>query len=204
MKTIKANNYSQAVKEMESLDKDQVAKVNKEINFCDRKHNHVVAVKVSDRPGEVKNEVSVNTIIVNDDKLKKLNKNFKFLGFTKLIILHDASQYEEDETPVLHVHDKQGIEAKIKAELEAKNKAEIDALRQKFEADVIEAKKVQPQAGKEPEINVLEVYANELDKTVDELKAFATANEIDLTGLKAKEAIQLAIGTWMLDQTNEQ
>ena len=198
MKTIKANNYSQAIKEVEALDKELSLKVKEEIKYSDRKHNHVVAIKISDRPGEAKNEVTANTIIVNDDKLAKLKRNFKFLGFAKIIVLHDATQIEVDETPVLHLHDKQSIEAKVKADLESKHKAEMDELRKKYEQDALEDKS----NTNDDNDDVLVKYADELDATVGQLKEYANDNDIDLTGLKNKEDIQLAIGTWLSDQEN--
>jgi ribosomal protein S10 len=202
MKTIKPNNFGQALKEVEGLDKDQAGKVKKAINASDRKHNHVIGVKIMDRPGQVKNDTQIQTMILTDDKLKKLNKNFKFHGFAKLIILHDASQDTEDETPVLHIQTESKIEAKIKAELEAKHKAEMDDLRAKLKAEAIQDQKETKDAGND-DVDVLVKFETELDSTVDELKEYAKDNEIDLSGLKNKADIQLAIGTWLNDQEAE-
>lgn len=199
MKTIKPNNFDQALKEVEGLDKDQAVKVKKAINIVDRKFNHVIGVKIMDRPGQVKNDTQIQTMILSDDKLKKLNKNFKFHGFAKLIILHDASQDTEDEMPVIHIQAEAKIEAKVKAELEAKHKAEMDELRAKLKAEAIADQKTFKGSGND-HVDVLVKYKTELDATVDELKEYAKDNDIDLSGLKNKADIQLAIGTWLNDQ----
>ena len=52
------------------------------------------------------------------------------------------------------------------------------------------------------DVDVLVKYAEELDASVDKLKEFASDNEIDLSGLKVKADIQLAIGTWLHEQSN--
>lgn len=202
MKTIKANNFDQALKEIEGLDKDQAGKVKEAIKVCDRKHNHVIGVKILDRPGQAKNDVEIQTLILTDDKFKKLNKNPKFHGFAKLIVLHDASQDEGTETPILDIQDEAKIEAKVKAELEAKHQKEMDELRAKLKAEAIEDQKKSKPDGN-ADVDVLVKFKTELDATVDELKEYAKDNEIDLSGLKNKSDIQLAIGTWLNDQEAE-
>jgi hypothetical protein len=202
MKTIKPNNFDQAFKEVEGLDKDQSVKVKEAINVCDRKHNHVIGVKIMDRPGEAKNDVQIQTMILTDDKMIKLNKNPQFHGFAKLIILHDASQDTEDESPVIHVQDEEKIEARIKAELEASHQDEINLLRALLRDKAIRDQKDPKDAGND-DVDVRVKFQAELDMTVKDLKVYAKENDIDLSGLENKADIQLAIGTWLNDQDDD-
>lgn len=189
-KKVTPNNYDQAIKEISVLDESLVSKVPNEIDAKDKFHNHVVSVRVMDRPGEVSNKVIVNTLKLNDDKFKKIEKRFKFLGFTKLILLHDASMISEDEkTPSLHVQDVESIELRIKNELEAKHKAEMDELRKKYQSETIESKKPKAEPT-EIEIDYQEAMSGNKDELVD----FMLKYEISQTGITnnqdRKEAIK--------------
>lgn len=202
-KTFKANNYSQAVKEVEALDKDQANRIKEEIKFSDRKHHHVVGVKISDRPGQAKNDVRVQTIILNDDKFNKLKKNFAFLGFAKIILLHDASQVEDDGSEeTLHVHDKQAIEARIKKELEAKHEKEKQELRDQLKQQAIDNKTNDDETEGDGNEGGSEI-PNPFEKgdTIDAMKEFAEENDIDLSGLKLKDEIKATLTTWFNEQS---
>lgn len=136
MKTIKSNNYSQAIKEVGELDKAQLKRVNEEIKHAERVYYHLLGVKVETMPGEAKNKVIVNPMILNPDKFEKLKKNNKFLGFSKIIVVHDPSQLSEEElnqTPTMHVHDKEKLEREIEARLKEKHEKEKEELRKELE-----------------------------------------------------------------------
>ena len=191
MKTIKPNNLDQAIKEIEAIDKELVGKVKEEIKHSDRRHNHVIAIKVLDRPGEVKNKVVVSTLILNDDKLEKIRKSFKFLGYSRLIVLHDAKLVKEDVAPTLHVQESESIALKVKRELEAKHQAEIDELRKKYESEAIEDK-TQKKESKEPtELDI--DYQEAMSGNKDELVSFMEKYDIDQTDITNNEGRKDAI-----------
>jgi hypothetical protein len=202
MKTFKANNYDQAVKEIDALDKSKTEVIKEDIRFEDRKHFHVAMVRITDRPGEAKNDVSVNVQMFHDQGFVKLQKSFSFLGWNKLVVVHDPRQNEIEATnPTIEKDSAMKTPAEIEAEIEAKAEKMFQEKLAKMEAgkktsDSTKSGDV-PEVGKDSQ---MEFFAS---STVDQLKEYAKTNEIDLSGLKAKEDIKLAIVTWYEDQQNE-
>lgn len=202
MKTIIANRFQKALAEIEKLDKEQALKLNEEIKFENRNHYHVAMVKITDRPGEAKNEVSVTVQMFNDHGFKKIEKNFKFLGWTKLAILHDPTLNEKEETKELvkgsdKVLTEQEIEAEIERRAEEKANARIKKIQEKAKLD--ETKSNEKNEGG---INVPNPFEN--GDTVEVMKEFAKNNDIDLSGLRIKDEIKAVLTTWYNDQVNEQ
>lgn len=97
MKTLQANNLSQAVKELKKIDETLIDKVKTDVKDVDKKHYHVILVKVIDRPGQAKNKVTVSVQTYNKPAYEKLKKNFAFQGFTSVILLHDPSQLSPED-----------------------------------------------------------------------------------------------------------
>lgn len=181
MKKLKANNYSQASKEIESMDESLVQKLNEEINHDDRKHYHVAMVKIQDRPGQAKNKVSFFIQQYNERAFEKAKKNIAFLGFNKMVVLHDPSQLEEEEETFVPKHVAQKTESEIRKELQA----EFD---EKLQAKLDEALKtktdqqVPTNEGQGTEEPTPEEIVKDL--TIDQMKEFAKTNNIDVVGLK--------------------
>jgi hypothetical protein len=201
MKTFKANNYDQAVKEIDALDKSKTEVIKEDIRFEDRKNFHVAMVRITDRPGEAKNDVSVNVQMFHDQGFVKLQKSFSFLGWNKLVVVHDPRQNEIEATnPTIEKDSAMKTPAEIEAEIEAPKKCFKKSWqkwkRGKKTSDSTKSGDV-PEVGKDSQ---MEFFAS---STVDQLKEYAKTNEIDLSGLKAKEDIKLAIVTWYEDQQNE-
>jgi len=201
MKTFKASNFDQALKEINSLDPTVSGIIKEEINYDDRNHFHVAMVRITDRPGEAKNEVSVNVQAFHPEGFAKLEKNYSFLGWNKLVIIHDPKQNPVEET----IAPKSGsIEPPVVTKTQEEIDAEIDAkANELFEARMakIEAEKAGSIAP--PLVPVLDAdqqleFFGEAG--IDALKQYAKDNEIDLTGLKLKDEIKSAILAWYEDQ----
>lgn len=212
MKTFKASNYAQALKEIQSLDSEKAGIVKEEINFEDRAHYHVAMVRITDRPGEAKNEVSVNVQMFHEAGFRKLEKSFPFLGWNKLIVIHDPKRNPVEETiapeagsvaPTVITKTQEEIEAEIEAKAETK-------ANELFEARMAKMKETETNIGSG---SVAPAQGNKLDTdqqleffgsaTVDQLKEYAKDNEIDLSGLKVKEDIKATILAWYEDQPKE-
>lgn len=88
MNKIKANNYQQAFKEIEA-DKSSES-TSKEINENDRGHYVVALVKQQDNPVKKKYDVTIN--IQQYDDRGFMTKGLGFLGFDKMVILHNPEQ----------------------------------------------------------------------------------------------------------------
>jgi hypothetical protein len=207
MKTFKANNFNQALKEIQSLDSEKSGIVKEEINFEDRNHYHVAMVRITDRPGEAKNEVSVNVQMFHEAGFRKLEKNFPFLGWNKLVMIHDPKQNPVEETiapqagsivPPVITKTQEEIDAEIEAKANAKADELFEARLAKMEADKTQDASVAPLQGNKLDADQqLEFFGS---ATVDQLKEYAKDNEIDLSGLKVKEDIKTTILAWYEDQ----
>jgi len=204
MKTLKVSNYQQALKEINALDSEKAGIIKEEINFEDRNHYHVAMVRITDRPGQAKNDVSVNVQMFHESGFQKLEKNFQILGFNKLIVVHDPNQNPVEETqtaPQSGTTDTPPAITKtpeeIEAEIEAKANAKADEL---FNARLakMEAEKGTQGQGTPPATD----EAVKFGETIAEMKAFAESNKIDLSGLKKSEDIKTAIETWLAEQKN--
>ena len=201
MKKVIANRFQKAVEEIRNLDKNQVLKINEEIKIEDEQHYHVAMVKITDRPGEAKNEVSVTVQMFNEHGFKKIEKNFKFLGWTKLIVLHDPKlnieEVEEvEEVEATKINGKVLTDAEIEAEIE--RRAEEKAIEKLNELQKTESKNEEVhEQGK--------VIPNPFENgdTVEVMKEFAKKNDIDLSGLRIKDEIKAVLTTWFNDQVSE-
>lgn len=192
MKTLKVSNYQQALKEINALDSEKAGIIKEEINFDDRNHYHVAMVRITDRPGQAKNDVSVNVQMFHESGFQKLEKNFQILGFNKLIVVHDPNQNPVEETqtaPQTTPPATTKTPEEIEAEIEAKANAKADEL---FNARLA---KMEAEKGTHDE-------AVKFGETIAEMKAFAELNKIDLSGLKKSEDIKTAIETWLAEQKN--
>tara|TARA_R110000851_G_scaffold108617_1_gene230039 strand:- start:23178 stop:23774 length:597 start_codon:yes stop_codon:yes gene_type:complete len=196
MKTVKANNFDQAKKELNDLDNSLIGKLKDTIKAIERKFYHVITVRITDQPGQANNKVSVNTIIVNDDKFIKLKRNSAFLGFSKLILLHDPTQDKEEEETVLHVHDKEAIREEARKELQ---KEYDDKLNEKIAE--MESKKTQEASNKGGDASELENdYVEAMSGKKDDLVAFMVKYEIDQSDIVNNEDRQKAITAYFEGQ----
>ena len=203
MKTLKVSNYQQALNEINALDSAKAGIVKEDIKFDDRNHYHVALVRITDRPGQAKNDVSVNIQMFHQAGFEKLEKNFQILGFNKLIVVHDPTQNPVEETqtaPQSGTNDTPPATTKtpeeIEAEIEAKANAKADEL---FNARMakMEAEKGKQGEGTPPATTDEPVKIGE---TIAEMKAFAELNKIDLSGLRKAEDIKTAIETWLSEE----
>lgn len=208
-----ANNYAIALKEVTALDQNQSEKVKETIKFSDRKHIHLLGVQVIDRPGETKNKVIINPMIVNDDKFEKLKKNAKFLGYSKLIVLHDGNLHE-DEVIEDDSEDEETPE-QIIARLTAENEA-LKAGGNKSEETKPEKETIDPDAGsqgsqvetetsdREKAIEKLESdYLTAMSGNKDELVKFMVDYELPQEGITNNEGRKTAINAFYESKMEE-
>lgn len=95
MSKINSNNYTQAVKEVNAMDPEQIQRIPETINANDQKHYHVALIRINDRPGQPKNDVNVNVQQFHPRGFDKIKKSFVFQGFAKLVIVHDPTKKSE-------------------------------------------------------------------------------------------------------------
>lgn len=200
MKKIQANNFDQAVKEVKALDETQVSRVVEHIKENESKHFHVLMVQIIDRPGQPKNQVKITSQIFNKVAFEKLQKNFKFLGYNKLIVVHNPSN-KIGEAIEVESKGSQMTQEEINAEIEK---------RAQEKADEIIKEKLANEGQNVPDVtNVQEAgksVPNPFDNgdTIEAMKAFAKANGIDLSGLKSKDEIKATLFTWKKEQESSQ
>jgi len=204
MKQLQANNYSNAQKELEAIEKGLGGKVSEQVSPNDSKHYHVALVRIFDKPGEAKNEVSVVLQKYHKEAFEKLEKNFMFQGIHKLVIVHDptkeiAEAQGQQPTASTGTQTKtaEEIEAEIKAGIEAGISARLELIKNDS-GTAGEGAGTQTKTAEELRFDTLVTEGK-----VDELKAYATEKEIDLTGVTDKKSIVLAITAWGEDPENK-
>lgn len=170
--TIKTNNFDQAKKEIQAMDADMVSKIPSEVDVKDSKHYHVAMIKIMDRPGEVRNEVSVNVQMFHPRSFDKIKSSFRFLGYSKITVIHDPS--------------KKGKVEPVK-----------EPSKEPAKTDDAKSDDLSDQKSGDDELNAvaLEVITN---GTVDDLDAFAKDNAVtDYPSKGNKSEKQQAVDAWM-------
>lgn len=196
MNKIQPSNFDNAVAEVSALRKELVAKIPELIDVRESKLFHVIAVKVHDRPGEAQNEVVVEVKKLHKIGFEKFNKNFRFLGFSKLIILNDPEKVvipenqEEGKEEDLNVNASgtQLTPEEIEAEIERRAKAKAQEM---LEAGNVSNQTTGATATSQEPID---------EMTLKELQKFAKDNEIELSGTTKKDEVLTIIKTWLEEQ----
>lgn len=140
MKTSKANNLQQALKELEAIDglkKETIEKFNGEVREADRKKYHVILVKKIHDAAKQRYLVSIVRQQYGKRSWEKVKNSVVQLGFHKAILLHDPSQLKEEDAPTLTTKEQLEIDADVKKQLEEKHAKEVAELK----AQLAEAKK---------------------------------------------------------------
>lgn len=200
MNKIQPSNFDNAVAEVSALRKECVAKIPELIDVRESKLYHIIAVKVHDRPGEAQNEVVVEVKKLHKIGFEKFNRNFRFLGFSKLIILNDPEKVvipenqEEGKEEDLNVNASgtQLTPEEIEAEIERRAKAKAQEILQAGSG-----------SNQTPGSNVGTTATSQepIDEmTLKELQKFAKDNEIELSGATKKEEVLTIIKTWLEEQ----
>ena len=209
MKKIKANNFDNAHAELKAISEDLVKGLKQKIPHADRKHYVVALVKIIDRPGEVKNAVKIDRVCYDKGRFERMTKNYAVHGYSKMIVLHDPSQLEEDDTVIIPQHVQVKTEAEIRKEVEAENEKVIE---QRVKEALAEQAS---QEGKDGEGDGdgpgPDGGQGDAPMTVEgskalnyfQLKEFATANKIDLGKAKAETEIRPLIENWITDQATK-
>ena len=200
MKTLKANNLTQAKKELGAIDgltDKQIAKLKSEVREADKKLYHVILVKKIHDAANQKYLVSFIVQQYNTRAFAKVKTSVTQLGFHKAIVLHDPTQVAEEKTPTLTTFDKQAIETQVKKDLEAKHKKEMDDLRAELEE---KAKASKINNGNDNTIIVGEIEVATAKK--DDLLKFANDNKIELGDNPKVDTIRPIIAKWIENNTN--
>jgi len=192
MKTLQANNYSQALKELEALDSGLKGEIKETINEADKDYFHVALIRVTEKVGAVKNDVSIVVQHYNLLAFEKLNKNFMYQNISKLIVVHDPRENTQEASTTTAPPTEGKTEAEIEAEIE-KRVAE----RMKESAGTTTAP---PTTATMTDGTSGIVDEGKEKPNLAELKLFAKENEIDLKGLTKKDDIEKAIEAWKEEQ----
>lgn len=225
MKSLKANNYEKAVLELNEVDSGLGNQISEEVKAQDASSFHVALVRITDRPGEAKNDVNVQVQHYSEQGFEKLEKNYTFMSINKIVLVHDPRKNVQELKPgeVVNVEKGKdgGTPTPTQAEIDAKieEQANLKA-EQKFEAykrdlatqqagfvDSVEKPVIGADATNEKKELTEGEKAFELvtsEGTLPELKAYAEAKGIDLTGnLTNKATVLSAVKAWGEDPENE-
>jgi len=212
MSKIKTNRFQQAIVELSELDKNQLKKINEEIDAKDSKYYHVAMITIITREGQAKNDVKLNVGKFHEQGFKKLEKNFVFFGYTKLIILHDPNlptEGVEETKETINVDSTKKpsmTEAEMEAEIERraneKANAQIEAL--KVSDATTDVDDTEIEETKEEIDNSKNVpYPFKDGQTAKVMEAFAKEHNIDLSGLRKVDEIKAVLLTWIRYQCNQ-
>lgn len=206
MNKIKANNYQQAFKEIDAIDKEVAKALPQEINENDRGHYVVALVKQQDNPVKKKYDVTINIQQYDERGFAKAEKGLAFLGFDKMVILHNPEEVTAQAqpttpapaTPATPTETAEQIEARLKAEFEKKYAGYVPAPATPAPAaateDTTATGTENAGTGTDPKTVNLKEY------TVAQLETFAKENEIDIKGLTKKDDIFNALTAWQEDK----
>jgi len=192
---IGASNYGSAFKQMEAIDKDLAKKLPKEVAESDANHYVVALVKRQHIVEQERYETSFNLQQYGEKGFLKISKNFKVLGFNRVIVLHEPQGKPEKVVvntaeEVTGTFDPEAERARIKAELEADKEAEIKAEVERRLAALAPAAPAAPAEENDPkklDLSALDAKA---------LKDFAKKNKIDITGLETEADVLNALQAW--------
>lgn len=210
MSKIKTNRFQQAIVELSELDKNQLQKLNEEIDIKDSKHYHVAMVTIITREGQAKNDVRVSVGKFHEQGFKKLEKNFIFFGYTKLIILHDPNSpiegvEETKETTIENVSSKPLMtEAEMEAEIERRaNEKATEIIGSLGSEETKNDSGDLLVEGKEIDNSKNVPYPFEKGQTAEIMKAFAKEHDIELSGLRKVDEIKAVLLTWYNEQVEQ-
>lgn len=205
MKTLKANNYPQVLKELEALGADEGV-VKNEIKECDKGHFHVVAVRIEQTSG-IKNKAYFNIKKFHRAGYEKFMKGFVALGLSKVILLHDPTVKNGEDSETIEpvkTETPEEVEKRIQAEVDKRVKAQMEAKEKSNpnpNGEGSESKNdVSDDTGSDSDPIESQMGEDYWGQTIDDMKKFAKDNDIDLTGLKKKDDIKSAILAWLEDQ----
>ncbi len=199
MKTIKANNYDQVLKELEAMGAGKDS-VKNEINECDSKMYHIVGVRIEMGEG-LRNKAHFRVMKYHRRGYEKAMRSSYTLGFYKMILLHDPNLKEGESAEVIEPkkqESQEDVEKRIQAEVDRRVQAQLKA-REEAEAKAESEKEQNGEFGQaEPiESGMGEDYWG---KTVEDMKNFANDEGIDITGLKKKDDIKGAILAYLAEK----
>lgn len=94
MSTIKANNHSQACKELEAIEQGLSSKISSEVKEGNKNHFNVILVQ---RINDSVNERYITKLVpqaFSAEGYEKVKKQFQYLGYSKVVLLHDPNMKE--------------------------------------------------------------------------------------------------------------
>ena len=181
MSKISSNNYDQAVKEIKGMDAELVSRIPEKINANDANHYHVALVRITDRPGQVKNDVNVNVQQYHKNGFEKIKKTFIFQGFAKLVVVHNPENNSKTT--------QKKVDATVADDVDSRTVANDD-----------NTPVVDQNAGKRHQIDPVEAleqqYQNAIGGNKPELIDFAERHDIDLSEATNNDLRVEAINKW--------
>lgn len=195
MKTLKASNLNQAVKELNKIDKSLIEKVDENVKDANKAHYHVILVKVKDRPGQAKNKVTVIVQTYNKAGFEKIKKNFVFQGFSSVVLLHDPSTLSAEElAPTKKLAEKPAPVAPVDTKKDETISAQANTISEKDQ----EIADLKAKLSEKP----APVDNGDVDFDVEtadfkSLNEFAAANKIELGTAKSTDAIRVVVKEWI-------
>lgn len=100
-KLIKANNYEQAAKELETVSPGLSAKINEEIDEKNNGHFTVALVRSTDNPVSKKYDHAVTVQQLNKRAFEKMEANLAVTGFDKMIVVHNPDPSHKRNTKTI-------------------------------------------------------------------------------------------------------
>ena len=204
--TVKANNYKQAYEELKVLDATLAEKLSEEIDANDQGHNMVLCIKRHNNEQTQQYETNVSVQAFDNVSFEKLQRDYQFLGFSKIILLHKA-----DGAKVIDIN------AEAKAASATTIPETEEQMRERIEKEVAEKYAGYVPAGTPATTNApsqAEIEANakiarkkefltlnlNSVKKGDDLHALAKEFEVDVTGLTKVDDVRGALAQFQKDE----
>lgn len=202
--TVKANNYTQAYEELKVLDTKVADELSDVIDKNDEGHNIVLCIKRTNNESTQQYETTVSKQPFDNVSFEKLQRDYQFLGFSKIILLHKA-----DGAKVIDIN------AESAASTAPATPETEEQMRERLEKEY--AKKYEgygpagsaPAAPTQDEIAASAKAARKIEflalnlntvKKGDDLHALAAEFEVDITGLTKVDDVRGALVQFQTDE----
>ena len=205
--TVKANNYKQAYEELKVLDATLAEKLSEEIDANDQGHNMVLCIKRHNNEQTQQYETNVSVQAFDNVSFEKLQRDYQFLGFSKIILLHKAdgakvidlnaeAQAATATAPVAETEEQ--MRERIAKEFEAKYAGYVPSTPAGNAAASSQAE-IEANAKAARKIEFLAMNLNAVKKG-DDLHALAKEFEVDVTGLTKVDDVRGALAQFQKDE----
>jgi len=185
---------------------DVIKRVTKEIPVANSKLYNVILIR---KINDVVNEtyiVKANVVTYNARGFEKVKKNYMYMGYSTMILLHDPSLMKQEPVNSIARHKQFEIERKADAILKDKQAKEREDLIEQLKADEVKEQGGDSTPPATPPVNTegigelegIDVGFSVPDAPLEKVIEFSKENKISLKGEKDDAKIRRIVIDWLI------